>query len=105
MTDTERMKDLWGVPNVDFEINIDAYHKLIDDDVWIAKEDMVVNGIYLVDGRNLDLGVWNGEGFDYMRRKWGHIYPDVEYHWDNGAPYGTVKPYILVGQYDGTGDF
>lgn len=63
---------------------------------WIPKADMVVGGLYRCKARNFKEGRWNGKSFDYMRLKWGHTFPDVEYHYDDGAPYGTVKPYELI---------
>jgi hypothetical protein len=60
--------------------------------VWIPKEDMVIFATYECLGRNLGIGVWNGESFDYMRNKFGATFPDKEYHWDDGPPHGTCKP-------------
>ncbi len=64
-------------------------------DKWILKEDMVVGSKYLCKARNFEIGTWNGESFDYMRRKWGSVFPDKEFHWDDGPPYGTVKPFEM----------
>lgn len=59
---------------------------------YIKKKDLIIGQSYKCDARNFTVGTWNGESFDYMREKWGSIFPDIEYHWDDGAPYGTVKP-------------
>jgi len=63
---------------------------------WIAKEDMIANKTYFCKGRNFTIGIWNGERFEYMREKWGTTYPATEDHWDDGAPFGTVKPFKIL---------
>lgn len=63
---------------------------------WIPKEDLVVGQEYFCKSRNFKFGIWNGTDFDYMRVKWGQEFPDTEQHWDDGAPYGTVKPFIII---------
>ncbi len=70
----------------------ELYFRHIPFDNWIPREELVVGMTYLCKARNFYIGKWNGKGFDYMRRKFGSVFPDVEYHWDDGAPYGTVKP-------------
>jgi len=47
----------------------------------------------------MDLAVWNGTAFDYNRTKFNDTFPDTEFHWDDGAPYGTVKPFLLIKEY------
>ena len=61
-------------------------------DTWIAKKHLTVGSTYFCKARNFKYGVWNGESFNYMRTKCGSEFPDVEYHWDDGSPHGTVKP-------------
>jgi hypothetical protein len=63
---------------------------------YIAKKEMIVGRAYRCKARNFTVGIWNGESFDYMRTKFGATFPDVEYHWDDGAPHGTVKPLELL---------
>ena len=65
-------------------------------DVWIPKEDMVIGQSYFCKARNFKIGIWNGESFDYIRTKFGCKFPDTELHWDDGAPFGTVKPFAIV---------
>lgn len=50
--------------------------------------------LYKIDSRNLILGVFNQEskGFIGIREKFGDEFLFTEYHWDTGAPFGTVKP-------------
>lgn len=59
---------------------------------YIPKDEMVIGAKYRCHGRNLGEGTWNGKGLDYIRSKFGHEFPDVEYHWDDGPPHGTCKP-------------
>lgn len=59
---------------------------------YIKIEDLVVGKWYMCSGRNLGIGRWTGKGFVYLRLKWHDRFPDVEYHWDTGAPHGTCKP-------------
>lgn len=43
--------------------------------------------------RNLSHAVFNGEtGFIGIRLKFGSRFLDTEYHWDMGAPHGTLRP-------------
>jgi hypothetical protein len=65
---------------------------------YIPKADLIVGRKYRCLARNFEIGVWNGTGFDYMRYKFGHAFPDVEYHYDDGAPYGTVRPLEIVNE-------
>lgn len=57
-------------------------------------EKLKPNFLYRIKARNAYLGVWMPEkqGFVILRNKFGSEYPFVEYHWDTGAPYGTVVP-------------
>ena len=50
--------------------------------------------LYKIVSRNLTLGVFNAErkGFIGIREKFGGCYLFMEFHWDTGAPYGTVSP-------------
>lgn len=50
--------------------------------------------VYRLRSRNLAFGVFVKEsnGFIGLREKFGHKYLFAEYHWDTGAPFGTVCP-------------
>lgn len=67
----------------------------------IHKGDLVPRGIYRVYSRNLVVGVWDGTddpcGFVGIRRKFNEEFLFTEYHWEDGPPYGTVKPTDLLG--------
>lgn len=65
-------------------------------DKWIPVDKLVIGVTYLCKARNFTYGTWNGEGFDYMRTKFGTTYPAVEFHWDTNGAYGTVKPFKIV---------
>ena len=62
----------------------------------IKKEDLIVGKQYKCDARNFTIGTWNGKAFLYDRTKFGSTFEDLEYHWDDGIPYGTVKPLEIV---------
>jgi hypothetical protein len=63
---------------------------------YIPRDDLIVGVQYYCLARNFTLGTWDGEGFTYLRRKFGKEYPSTEYHWDHGPPYGTVKPLARI---------
>lgn len=50
--------------------------------------------LYRIHSRNLAFGVYNNKtkGFSGIRTKFGYRYIFEEYHWDTGAPFGTVHP-------------
>ncbi len=56
--------------------------------------------LYKISSRNLIFGVFNSEnnGFVGIREKFGDEYLFTEYHWDTGAPFGTVKPTEDLGE-------
>jgi len=59
--------------------------------------------IYRLHSRNLSYGVFvpeDGNGFIGIREKLGSRYLFTEYHYDNGPPFGTVRPLEVVGSVD-----
>jgi len=50
--------------------------------------------LYLISARNARIGIWCKElgGFVISRHKFGDNFVFVEYHWDLGGQFGTVKP-------------
>ena len=64
---------------------------------YIPKHELIVGKQYECDARNFTIGTWNGKEFEYMRSEFGSTFMDTEKHWDDGAPYGTVKPLKLIG--------
>ena len=61
--------------------------------------DQCVKGrMYRIRGRNISIGVYDGEGhFIGIRQKFGSRYLDEEDHWDTGAPHGTVSDHLDLG--------
>jgi len=54
--------------------------------------------VYKLSCRNLHYGVFDGEeGFIGIRTKWGEQFLFTEFHWDQGAPHGTVRHAIDLG--------
>lgn len=66
-------------------------------DKYLKINELEVGATYICKARNFTEGVWDGKAFNYMRTKWRDTFPDKEYHWDEGAPYGTVKPLYKKG--------
>lgn len=64
--------------------------------VHIPKDKCKDRKLYRINSRNLTLGVYRSEtgGFIGLRTKFDCVYTFEEYHWDNGPPYGTVKPIL-----------
>lgn len=58
-------------------------------------------GIYKIRSRNLSVGIYNEvtKGFIGIREKFYMRYLFEEYHWDTGAPYGTVEPLEFIEMY------
>lgn len=63
---------------------------------YLKREDLVEGKRYYCLARNFRVGTWNGKEFEYERVKFNMKFPDTEKHWDEGAPYGTVKPLALM---------
>lgn len=81
----------------------------------IPMDQCVKGRVYKLQCRNLPYGVYDGEeGFIGIRQKFGQFYLFTEYHWDRGAPFGTVSGQedlgidvpasILIGENLGTYD-
>jgi hypothetical protein len=64
----------------------------------IIKSECKDRYLYLIHSRNLTFGVYNQTtgGFTGLRTKFSSVYAFEEYHWDNGPPYGTVKPIKIL---------
>lgn len=64
----------------------------------IELDQCVHGGLYRIFSRNLSLGVFNegSKGFIGVREKFGDRYLFTEYHFDTGAPHGTVFPKELL---------
>ena len=66
---------------------------------YIPKDELVFGETYYCEARNFQYGMWDGEKFVYHRTKFGSVFVDSEYHWDDGAPHGTVKPLNISEEY------
>ena len=65
----------------------------MNDDEYIPLDQCEKGAVYRIKCRNFSHGVFDGdEGFIGVRFKFGHEYLFTEYHWDQGPPFGTVKP-------------
>jgi hypothetical protein len=55
-----------------------------------------------IGARNSNSGVWwpEKQSFIIHREKFGRHYLLVEFHWDTGEPFGTVKPLHEIGPFD-----
>ena len=54
--------------------------------------------VYEIQSRNLSYGVFDGKyGFIGIREKFGNRYLFTEYHYEQGAPFGTVTPFRDTG--------
>jgi hypothetical protein len=60
----------------------------------IPKEQCKDRKLYRIHSRNLLFGVFRATtgGFLGLREKFDRVYVFEEYHYDNGPPYGTVRP-------------
>ena len=69
----------------------------------VPMDKCVKNRLYKLCCRNLGYGVYNGDsGFVGLREKFDNVYLFTEYHWDIGAPYGTVEGVLDLGvDFDG----
>ncbi|MDQ5977167.1 MAG: hypothetical protein QG602_139 [Verrucomicrobiota bacterium] len=65
---------------------------------YLPISDLSDGCLYLAHARNSHLGIWDSatEGFVILREKIGRVFIFVEFHWDTGAPFGTVKPFIKL---------
>ena len=61
---------------------------------YIPLDKCVDGNLYRIRARNGTYGVFNKEGssFTLAREKFENIYLFDEYHFDIGAPFGTVRP-------------
>jgi hypothetical protein len=72
---------------------VDFGYEWKDDRTMISIEDCKKGYLYLINSRNLDLAVYDGDGgFIGIREKFGQRFLFTEFHWDTGEPYGTVRP-------------
>ena len=70
------------------------YFEEHNSNIYIPLEKCKDRFLYRIHSRNLEFGVYSEreKGFIGIRQKFGSEYLFTEYHWDTGAPCGTVKP-------------
>ncbi len=61
---------------------------------YLKIDDCIHGSLYKIDARNFSLGVYSKkeQGFIGIRYKFGSEFLALEFHFDTGAPFGTVKP-------------
>jgi len=66
----------------------------MDKKTYIPIEKCKDGHLYIIDARNADIGVYiaKEKGFRISRFKFKSNFIYIEYHWDTGEPFGTVKP-------------
>jgi len=74
--------------------SFEQYMKDYNSDNYIPLKNCHHGFLYKIHSRNLSYGVFNikDSGFIGIRTKFGNVFLFTEYHWDTGAPDGTVKP-------------
>jgi hypothetical protein len=67
--------------------------------IWIPLENCKDRTAYYIHARNAKVGIFNSydKGFIISRHKFKENFLFTEFHFDTGAPYGTVKPLRELG--------
>jgi hypothetical protein len=67
---------------------------MVFSDLAIPPEQLNDHGVYLLKARNAAVGVWlpDEQAFLIARVKAGCTFTTKEYHWAEGAPFGTAIP-------------
>lgn len=74
--------------------NFEEYFKNEKRNDYIKLSDCKKGYLYKIHSRNLDYGIYDGNnGFIGIREKFNNKYLFTEYHYDQGPPFGTVKPF------------
>lgn len=60
-------------------------------DESIPLEELVVGEAYLLEARNIRIGIWDGNAFHGIRNKFGTSFIDSEIHYDLCTRHGTAK--------------
>lgn len=74
------------------------YCLLADSKNYLHESELECGCLYYINARNAHLGIWipGKRGFIISRFKFKANYLFVEYHYDIGTPYGTVKPFYKI---------
>ncbi len=75
-------------------IDADKGPSPFNEPTFIPMDKCIHRGFYKIYARNFDYGVYDEDKkcFYGIRFKFGETYIFPEYHWDTGAPHGTVQP-------------
>lgn len=67
---------------------------------YLRMDELEDRCVYLIHARNSYIGIWQADkrAFVIVRRKFEDMYLFPEYHWDTGAPHGTAKPFLKIGE-------
>jgi hypothetical protein len=91
------------------EEKLKEYHKYQQEGraPYIEIGDLKPYHLYRIHARNARIGIYLPENYSFLirRNKFNDWYAFEEYHWDTGAPFGTVRPqkeleYTPFGQED-----
>ena len=82
--------------SIDLEFQL--YSKLANSNNYLHESELESGCLYYINARNAHLGIWipKKSGFIISRFKFDANYLFIEYHFDTGTPYGTVKPFIKI---------
>ena len=57
---------------------------------YIPLKDLKVGQAYLLNARNIQVGIWDGKEFHGIRHKFGEKFMDAEIHYDLDTRHGTA---------------
>jgi hypothetical protein len=96
--DPKNLRKLLGEATNAINICVSRINDLENKRTYIPISECKTGGIYEIHSRNLLYGVYDGKnGFIGIREKFNNLYLFTEYHWDQGPPFGTVKPLTFLG--------
>lgn len=78
--------------------NFQLYSVLANSHDYLHESELDFECLYYINARNAHLGIWlpQKRGFIISRFKFKANYLFIEYHYDIGTPYGTVKPFYKI---------
>jgi hypothetical protein len=84
--------------NPSYPRNLEEYRRMMKSSEYLTVPECKRGYLYEIFSRNLRLAVYDGEGgFIGIREKFGALFLSTERHWDEGEPFGTVKPLREIG--------
>lgn len=61
------------------------------DNNYLSKDELIVGALYEIRARNFKVAVWTGDALRGAREKFGKVYLDDEYLWDEGGTVHVIK--------------